>query len=126
MVTFIASKAVDLLCIKTTRFYEIIRDYPSIKHKMQKCILLENLVSLLELIFFKARNSNFQTRCFEVPAYHVRKMLKSFLLQGLSQKLMFGTVGELLRHTLYITRFRKLEQNFCNHLETIRKFSEKR
>lgn len=45
MVTVVASKAVDLLVIKTTQFYEIIRDYPAIKHKLQKCILLENLVS---------------------------------------------------------------------------------
>lgn len=46
MVTVVASKAVDLIFIKTTQFYDIIRDYPVIKHKLHKCILLENLVSL--------------------------------------------------------------------------------
>lgn len=47
MVTVVANRAVDLLYIKTEKFYEVLKSHQTILSKLQKCMLLENLASKL-------------------------------------------------------------------------------
>lgn len=54
MVTILSSTNVDLLTVPTEIFYYRLRDYPVVRNRIQKHILLENLVSLdlLNCIFY--------------------------------------------------------------------------
>lgn len=46
MTTIVASKSVDLLYMSTQKMYALAAAYPGVKEKLQRHILLENLVSI--------------------------------------------------------------------------------
>lgn len=45
MTSIVATKAVDLLCISTSKMYDIVADYPVLANRIKRHILLNNMVS---------------------------------------------------------------------------------
>lgn len=49
MVSIVSRTHIELLAIKTKKFYQIAREYPILKQRMKRHVLLENLVDMYNI-----------------------------------------------------------------------------